>query len=78
MGDASAKVTAHLQTLDKALAPTLPAFLALLDVPVGDLQWEALDPPATPPRHPERGQTPALAGEPGAARAVAVRGSTLD
>jgi class 3 adenylate cyclase/tetratricopeptide (TPR) repeat protein len=39
------KVTAHLQTLDKALAPTLPAFLALLDVPVGDLQWEALDPP---------------------------------
>ena len=30
------KVTGHLLTLDKALAPTLPAFLALLDVPVED------------------------------------------
>jgi predicted ATPase/class 3 adenylate cyclase len=39
------KVTAHLQTLDKALAPVLPAFLALLDVPVGDPHWQALDPP---------------------------------
>jgi predicted ATPase/class 3 adenylate cyclase len=39
------KVAAHLQTLDAALAPTLPAFLALLDVPVEDLHWQALDPP---------------------------------
>jgi class 3 adenylate cyclase len=39
------KVTGHLQTLDEALAPTLSAFLALLDVPVGDSQWQALDPP---------------------------------
>jgi predicted ATPase len=38
-------VIAGLQTLDEALAPTLPAFLALLDVPVGDPQWQALDPP---------------------------------
>ena len=28
-----------------ALGPTLPAFLALLDVPVEDPQWQALDPP---------------------------------
>jgi hypothetical protein len=39
------QVTAHLQTLDEALEPTLPVFLALLDVPVGDPHWQALDPP---------------------------------
>jgi class 3 adenylate cyclase/tetratricopeptide (TPR) repeat protein len=39
------KVTGKLLTLDKALEPTLPAFLALLDVPVEDPQWQALDPP---------------------------------
>jgi tetratricopeptide (TPR) repeat protein len=39
------KLTDQLQTLDEALAPTLSAFLALLDVPVGDPQWQALDPP---------------------------------
>jgi class 3 adenylate cyclase/tetratricopeptide (TPR) repeat protein len=38
------KVAAHLKTLDVALAPTLSALLALLDVPVGDLHWQALDP----------------------------------
>ena len=27
------------------LKPTLPVFLALLDVPVDDQQWQALDPP---------------------------------
>ena len=27
------------------LKPTLPAFLALLDLPVEDQQWQALDPP---------------------------------
>jgi tetratricopeptide (TPR) repeat protein len=31
--------------LDKAFEPTLPAFLALLDVPVEDAQWQGLDPP---------------------------------
>ena len=39
------KVTGKLLTLDRALEPTLPAFLALLDVPVEDAQWQALDPP---------------------------------
>ena len=39
------KVTGKLLTLDRALEPTLPAFLALLDVPVEDRRWEILDPP---------------------------------
>jgi predicted ATPase len=38
------KITGKLLTLDKALEPVLPAFLALLDVPVEDSQWQALDP----------------------------------
>ena len=39
------KVTGKLLTLDKALEPTLPAFLALLDMTVEDEQWQSLDPP---------------------------------
>ncbi|MBI3329178.1 MAG: AAA family ATPase, partial [Nitrospinae bacterium] len=39
------KVTGKLLTLDRALEPTLPAFLALLDVPGEDPAWQALDPP---------------------------------
>ena len=39
------KVTGKLLTLDKALEPTLPAFLTLLDVAVEDQQWQNLDPP---------------------------------
>jgi tetratricopeptide (TPR) repeat protein len=39
------KVTGKLLTLDRALEPTLPACLGLLDVPVEDPQWQALDPP---------------------------------
>jgi class 3 adenylate cyclase/tetratricopeptide (TPR) repeat protein len=38
------KLTGKLLTLDPALGPTLPAFLALLDVPVEDRHWQALDP----------------------------------
>jgi len=44
------KVTGKLLTLDKFLEPTLPVFLALLDVPVdpsagsGQAMWQALDP----------------------------------
>jgi len=38
------KVTGKLLTLDKSLESTLPAFLALLDVPVDDPTWQALDP----------------------------------
>jgi class 3 adenylate cyclase/tetratricopeptide (TPR) repeat protein len=39
------KVTGKLLTLDRSLEATVPAVLALLDVPVEDPQWEALDPP---------------------------------
>jgi class 3 adenylate cyclase len=39
------KVTGKLLTLDRALEPMLPAFLALLEVPVDDQQWQAFDPP---------------------------------
>ena len=39
------KLIGKLLTLDAALGPTLPAFLALLDVPVEDQAWQALDPP---------------------------------
>src|SRR5262249_6896664 len=38
------KVTGKLLTLDKSLESTLPAFQALLDVPVDDPMWQALDP----------------------------------
>jgi predicted ATPase len=38
------KVTGKLLTLDESLKPTLPAFLALLDVPVDDAAWQTLDP----------------------------------
>jgi len=38
------KVTGKLLTLDRALEPTLPALLALFDVPVDDALWRALDP----------------------------------
>jgi class 3 adenylate cyclase/tetratricopeptide (TPR) repeat protein len=39
------KVTGKLLTLDRVLEPALPALLSLLDVPVEDPQWQALDPP---------------------------------
>jgi class 3 adenylate cyclase len=38
------KVTGRLFSLDRALEPSLPAFLWLLDVPVEDPQWEKLEP----------------------------------
>jgi class 3 adenylate cyclase/tetratricopeptide (TPR) repeat protein len=39
------KVTGKLRMLDPALVPMLPAVLALLDIPVDDHTWQALDPP---------------------------------
>jgi tetratricopeptide (TPR) repeat protein len=39
------KVTGKVLTLDPALEPLLPAILAVLDVPVEDAEWQALDPP---------------------------------
>jgi predicted ATPase len=38
------KVTGKVLALDRALEPTLPALLSLLDVPVDDSSWEMLDP----------------------------------
>ncbi len=38
------QLTGRLLTLDPTLGPTLPAFLALLEVPVEDAPWQALDP----------------------------------
>jgi class 3 adenylate cyclase/tetratricopeptide (TPR) repeat protein len=42
--DIREKVTGKLLTLDRALEPSLPALLALLDIPVEDASWQALDP----------------------------------
>jgi predicted ATPase/class 3 adenylate cyclase len=39
------KVTGKILTLDRALEPTLPALLSLLEVPVEDAAWRTLDPP---------------------------------
>jgi hypothetical protein len=39
------KVTGQLLTLGRALEQTLPALLALLNVPVDDAVWHRLDPP---------------------------------
>jgi predicted ATPase len=39
------KVTGKVLSLDRALEPSLPAYLTLLDVPSEDPQWERLDPP---------------------------------
>jgi tetratricopeptide (TPR) repeat protein len=44
IGQMRARVTDKLRTLDPALEPTLPAVLALLDVPVDDRTWQALEP----------------------------------
>ena len=43
--DIREKVTGKILTLDRALESTLPTLLALLDVPVDDPRWRALDPP---------------------------------
>ena len=39
------KLTGKVLTLDPALQPAIAAFLALLDVPVEDPGWQALEPP---------------------------------
>ena len=39
------KVTGKLLSLDRALEPSLPALLSLLDVAADDPQWQRLDPP---------------------------------
>ena len=44
-GQMRERVTRKVCTLDPALAPLLPAVLALLEVPGDDRAWQALDPP---------------------------------
>jgi hypothetical protein len=44
----------------RALEPTLPAFLALLDVPVKDASWQALEPARTAPANARREPRPRL------------------
>ena len=39
------KLSAMVRSLDRALEPDLSALLSLLDVPVEDVAWQALDPP---------------------------------
>jgi class 3 adenylate cyclase/ribosomal protein L40E len=39
------KLTGKLLSLDRALEPSLPPLLWLLDVPIEDAQWQRLDPP---------------------------------
>jgi class 3 adenylate cyclase/tetratricopeptide (TPR) repeat protein len=43
--DMREKVAGKLFTLDESLRPLLPALLALLDVPIEDPAWRALEPP---------------------------------
>src|SRR6202008_4460420 len=38
------KVTGKLLSLDESLKSAVAAFLALLDIPFGDAEWEKLDP----------------------------------
>ena len=72
------KVTGKLLTLDKALESTLPAFLALLDVPFSDVGWETSDPPPASSAYPGSDQAFASAGEPGSAGPPRFRRSALD
>ena len=71
----------HRQAADastRRCEPTLPALLALLDVPVEDAAVAGARPAAAPPAHAGRGQAPAAAREPGAAAAGGLRGPALD
>jgi class 3 adenylate cyclase/tetratricopeptide (TPR) repeat protein len=42
--DIREKVTTKILALDESLGPTLPALLSLLDVPVEDPEWRAMEP----------------------------------
>ena len=72
------KVTGKLLTLDEALKPTLPALLALLDVPVDDAAWQTLAPAAAAPAHARRREALAAAGSARAAAPRDLRGPPLD
>ena len=62
----------------RALAPTLPAFLALLEVPGEDPVLAGPRSAATPPAHPGGPHPPVPAGEPGPAPPPGLREPALD
>ena len=72
------KVTGKLLTLDKSLESTLPAFLALLDVPVDDHHVAGTRSFSTPSADSWRRQAAAASRESGPASDPAIRGSALD
>ena len=75
----SDKVTGKLLALDRALEPTLPALLALLDVPVDDAAWQSALTRLQRRRRMLDGVTAAAAaGSTRAATSSDLRGSALD
>ena len=72
------KVTGKLLTLDRALEPTLPALLALLDVPVDDAAWQALDPGQRRQRTLDAVKRLLAPGSTGTTAPPDLRGSPLD
>ena len=78
LGEIREKVTGKLRALDASLQPTLPALLALLEVPVDDVAWQTLEPAQRRQRTPRRGETAAAAGSQRATSAPARRGPALD
>ena len=72
------KVTGKLLTLDRALEPTLPALLALLDVPVDDAAWQTLDPGQRRQRTLDAVKRLAAAGSARATPPPDLRGPPLD
>ena len=72
------KVTGKLLTLDRALEPIQPALLALLDVPVEDARWQALDPAQRRQRTLDAVKQAPAPGESGPTAPRGLRGPALD
>ena len=72
------KLTGKLLSLDRALEPSLPALLWLLDVPIEDPQWHRLDPPERRLRALEGVKRLLLRESQVAAPPTPLRGSALD
>jgi len=68
------KVIGRVRGLDRSLEPLLAALLALLDIPVDDPQWQALD----PPQRRQRTLDAVQPGEPGPAVHRDLRGPAVD
>ena len=71
------KITGKLFTLDESLKPLLPAFFDLLDVPVDDPQWQALDPAQRRQQTLDAIQAPAAPRSAGPAGGRHLRGPPL-